>query len=127
MQHGVVGNLVNPVVEVGGGWQLSEEQQVGHLKEGAVLGKYFDRVTAILQDAAIPVDEGDIAAAGRCIHEGRIVKHQPKIIFAIPNLPEVHGAHGPVLNGKRVGAIRAIIGNGQSVLCHEGFSLVLDT
>ncbi len=44
--------------------QLPEHEQIGHLKKVALLGQLLDGITAIRQDARIPIHEGDSALAG---------------------------------------------------------------
>jgi len=63
VQHGVVSDAAHPLFQLGLGGQLPEQNQVGHLEEGALPRQLLDRVAAVTQDALIAVDEGDRALA----------------------------------------------------------------
>jgi hypothetical protein len=77
-------------------------EQVGNLEEAAVFRQHFDGVASVAKDAAIAVNKGDAAQAGRSIHERRIVGHEPKVVGAGLDLPQVHGPDCPILNGQVV-------------------------
>ena len=62
-------DVVHPLLELRARWQLAVDQQVSRLQERGALGELFDRVAAVLQDAALAVDVGDGAAAGRGVGE----------------------------------------------------------
>jgi hypothetical protein len=49
--------------------QLAVDEQVGHLGEVGVFGQVLDRVTAVAQDAGIPVDVGDRGGTGRGVRK----------------------------------------------------------
>ena len=59
MQHGVMRDLPGPVLVLLRRRQLAEEQQIRHLKIGAMLGQGLDVVAAIAQDAFVAVDKSD--------------------------------------------------------------------
>ena len=63
-----------------GGRQLAEEEQVGGLEVGALLGQLLDRVAAVGEDALVAVDVGDRAPARRGVHERRVVGHQAEVV-----------------------------------------------
>jgi hypothetical protein len=63
VDEGVVGDVVDPAVELLLGRQLAEDQQVGDLEVGALLAELFDRDPAVLKDARLAVDVGDRRAA----------------------------------------------------------------
>ena len=74
VNKGVVGDLLDPVVELLGIRELSVQDEVGDLEVARLLGQLLDRVTAVLEDPVVAVDKGDRAlGCGRC-HEGRIVE-----------------------------------------------------
>ena len=81
VQHGVVGDLVDPVVELAGRRQFAKQNQVGNFKKRAMLGQLLNGIAAILQNPAVAVDERDVAAAGSRVHEGRIVQHQAEVVI----------------------------------------------
>ena len=118
VQHGVVGDVVHPVVQLFLGGQFAEQQQVGDFQEGAALGENFDGISAIAQDALVAVDVGDGALARRRVHERRIVGHQPEIVGAGFDLPQIHGPDGAVVDRDGIGFVGAIIGDGECVLWH---------
>jgi hypothetical protein len=64
VQHGVVGDLVGPVLQFRLNGQLAEQDQVGDFEKGALLGELLDRITAITQDTLIAIYECDRALAG---------------------------------------------------------------
>ena len=86
---GVVADVLGPLVELRLVGQLAFVQQVGHFEEGRLLGDLLDRIAAIAQDAAVAVDEGDGAAAGGGVHEGRVVGHQAEIVVLHLDLAQV--------------------------------------
>ena len=59
VQHGVVRDVVDPVLQFFLGGQFAEEQQVGDFQERAVLGQNFDGIAAIAQDSLVAVNVGD--------------------------------------------------------------------
>ena len=58
----MVGDLEDPLVELGLGGQLAVDQEVGHLEVCRLLAELLDRVAAVLEDPGLAVDEGDRAA-----------------------------------------------------------------
>ena len=64
VQHGVVGDPADEVLELRRGRQLAVEQQVGDLEEVRLLGELLDRIAAVEQLALLAVDVGDRALAG---------------------------------------------------------------
>ena len=69
--------------------QLAEDEQVGHLEEGALLGELLDRIAPVAQDPGVAVEEGDRAAARGRVHEGRVVGHEAEVSVIDLDLPEV--------------------------------------
>ena len=84
------------------GGQLAEQDQVGRLEVVALLGQLLDGVAAVVQDALVAVDVGDGAPAVRGVQERRVVRHQPEVVGAGLDLPQVHGADGAVLDRQLV-------------------------
>lgn len=66
------GEHVGKLLEFPGSGQVPEDQQVSHLDERAVLGKFLDGEAAVAQDAFFPVDKSDCAFAGTGIGESGI-------------------------------------------------------
>ena len=125
VHHGVHGDGVDPVVELGLGGQLAEQDQIRRLEVGAGLGQLLDRVSAIHQDALVAVDVGDLALAGGGVHERRVVGAQPRVVAAGGNFLEVGGADGALRNRDLVGLPGAVVGNAQRV-GHMVIRLILD-
>ena len=73
VDKGVVGDVVDPAVELRPGGELAEDQQVGDLEEGGALAELLDRVAAVLEDSPLAVDVGDRRAAGGRVGEGRVI------------------------------------------------------
>src|SRR5450631_1150093 len=107
----MVGNLAYPAVELRGAWKLAVEQQVGDLEEGALGRELLDRVSPVLQDAGVTVEKCDCAPAGGRIHEGRVVRHQPKIGGISLDLAQVYGADRAVANRKLIRLPGPVVGN----------------
>ncbi|SIM92836.1 Uncharacterised protein [Mycobacteroides abscessus subsp. abscessus] len=72
MQQRVALDLGGEVLQLLRGGQLTVDEQVAHLDEGGLVGELLNRVTAVTQDAGVPVDVGD-GALRRCgVDETRI-------------------------------------------------------
>src|SRR5580658_6201385 len=74
VDEGVVRDLVAPLLELGLVRKLVVEKQVSHLEVGRGLGELLDGITAVAEDALVPVDEGDGALARGCSREARVVE-----------------------------------------------------
>ena len=61
-------------VEFGGGWQVAVQDEEGGFQEGRVLGKLFNGVSAVAQNAVVAVDVGDLGFARSGVDESG-VKH----------------------------------------------------
>ena len=121
VQHRVVRDVVDPLLQFLLGRQLAEQQQVSNFQKRAALGQNFNRIAAIAQDPFVAVNVGNGALAWRGVHERRVVRHQPEVLRAGFDLPQIHGPDRAVLDGHGVGLISAIVGDGESVLWHEMF------
>ncbi len=112
----VLGDLVRP----GGGFllprQLTVDQQGGHVEERHPPGELLDRVAPVPQDALLPVDEGDGAAAVRRVHEGWIIGEQPEVVVGSLDLAQVSGPDRTIGDRQFVGAARAAVGYVQHAL-----------
>jgi hypothetical protein len=64
-----------------------------------LLGELLDRVSAVLEDALVAVDERDLRARRRGVLERRVVRHQAEVVVAHLDLPEIHRLDGPVADG----------------------------
>src|SRR5213078_2364951 len=84
----------------------------------AALGKMLDRITAIAQDALVPVDVADGAPARGRIEESRIVRHEPGIVGRRLDLSQVDRANRAVLDGDLVLFGGAVVDDGKGVLGH---------
>jgi hypothetical protein len=122
MEHGVMGDLMDPILELAGGGQLAEQDQVGDFEEGAMLGQHFDGITAVAQNAPIAINVGDRAPAGGGVHEGRVIGHQAEVFRASLDLAQVHGADGAVFDWQGIGLAGTVIGDSDGVLRHRGTS-----
>jgi hypothetical protein len=113
-------DVVVPLLELRPVGQLALGQQVGHLEEAGLLGELLDRVAAVAQDPLVAVDVGDRAPAGRGVHERRVVGHQPEVVVAGLDLPEVDRLDGAIGNRKLVGLAGAIVGDGEGIAGGHG-------
>ncbi len=120
MEHGVVRDVMHPVLQFTGGRQFAEQKHVRHFKIGTVFGKNLDGITPVAQDSRVAVDVGDRAPAGRRVHESRVISHQAEIFRAGLDLAQIHRADGSVFNGKGVALAGTVVGDGYGVLRHPG-------
>ena len=118
VDEGVVGDVVDPAVELRAGRQLAEDQQVGDLEEGGALAELLDRVAAVFEDARVAVDVGDRGAAGGRVGEGRVVGQHAEFVLVDFDLAQVHGPHGAVGDRQLVGLAGAVVGDCQRVGAH---------
>ena len=88
MHHGVARDAIVEIRLLGGGRQLSVEQQVAGLEEVAVLGELIDRVAAIEQDALVAVDIGDLRLG--CCGRGKagIVGEHPGLAIELGDVDD---------------------------------------
>ena len=113
--EGVVGDVEGPALELGGGGELAEDQEVGDLEVGRVLAELLDRDAAVLEDAGLAVDVGDRGAAGGGVGEGRVVAHQAEVVVGDLDLPQVHRLDGPVGDLELVGLAGPVVGDAEGV------------
>ncbi len=99
VQHGVVCDVIGPALEFRLAGQFSKQQQVGNFQKRAPLRQNFDRIPAVTQYTSVSINIGNAAAARRCVHERRIVGHQPKIFWTGFYLPQAHRTDRAILNG----------------------------
>ena len=111
VDESVMGNVVGPGCQLFLARQFAKKDQVRDLQKAACLGELFDGITAVFQNPFVTIDECDRAFGGRGIHQSRIVGHQPEIVRVSFDLPQVHGAHGPIFNRQRVRFAGAIVRN----------------
>jgi hypothetical protein len=109
VQHGVVGDFGHPILELGRGGQFSEQDEIGHFEERALLGQLLDGVAPVAQDTLVAIDEGDGATARRRVHESRVIGHEPEVVGAGFEFAQVHGTNCPVLNGNLTGSLGTLI------------------
>ncbi len=119
VHHGVHGDLVGPRLQLVGGGQLAEQQQVGGLEEVALLGQLLDRVAPVHQDALVAVDVGDLAAARRGVHERRVVGGEAEVVRVGLDLAQVHRLDGAVGDRHFVLLAGAVVGDGEGI-GHKG-------
>src|ERR1039458_3290329 len=74
VDKGVVGDLMDPGVELLGGRQGTVQEQVRHLEVSRVLGELLDGIAAVLELARVTVDERDRALSRSRRHEGWVVQ-----------------------------------------------------
>src|ERR1019366_6553337 len=89
------------------------EEQVGDLQIGRLLGQLLDRVSAVLEDALLAVDEGDRRPARRRGHERRVIGHEPEVVLVGLDLAQLGGADRPVLDGNLVLLAGPVVGHRQ--------------
>ncbi len=95
--------------------QLAEQDQIGGLEEGALLGQLLDRVAPVHQDALVAVDVGDLAAARRGVHERRVVGGQAEVVRVGLDLAQVHRLDGAVGDRDVVLLAGAVVGDGERI------------
>src|SRR5690349_21704587 len=98
IDEGVIGDVFGPALELCSCREFTIEQQIRDFEVSALLRKLLDRISAILENAFVAVDEGDTTLARRCIHKRRVVRHQAKILVRNLDLTQVHGLDRAVLN-----------------------------
>ena len=118
VDDGVVRDLEYPRVELRGRGELPVEQQIGGLEERALLRELLDRVAPVAENALVAVDERERAAAGRRVHEGGVIRHQPEIVVGCLDLAQFRGADCSVLNRELVALASAVVDDGEGVLRH---------
>ncbi len=111
VEHRVVRDLPRPVLELRGGGQFTEENQVGRLEVVAFLGQLLDWIPAIEQDALVAVDIRDGAAAVRRVQKRRVVRHQAEVVWRDLDFPEIHRPDGAVGDGDFVRLPGAVVGD----------------
>jgi hypothetical protein len=122
MHHRVSLDVLFPGAEMMRVGQLALDHQVGDLEVVAVLGQVFDRIAAVAQDAFFAVDEGHLAPARSGVGEGRIIRHQAKILGAGLDVAEPGGAdHAALLDRNLVLFSGAVVGHGERVVSHGPF------
>src|SRR2546426_11036434 len=114
----VVRDLEHPRVQLRGRRELPVQQQVRGLEKRALLGELLDRVAAVAQNAARPVDVADGALARGRVDEPRVVREQTGIVFPCLDLTEVYRAYGAVLDRQLVLFPGAIVCDAETVLRH---------
>ena len=115
VHHGVHGDLVGPRLQLVGGRQLAEQDQIGGLEERALVGELLDRVAAIHQHALVAVDVGDLAAARRGVHERRVVGSEAEVVVARLDLAQIHRLDGAVGDRDVVLLAGAVVGDGEGI------------
>jgi hypothetical protein len=76
VHHRVIAHVPRERLQLLAGRKLAVHQQPGHLEKAALFGELFDRIAAVLQDAAVAVDEGDAAGAGSGVAEAGIQRDE---------------------------------------------------
>ena len=123
MQHGVVRNIVDPLLQLIRCGKLAEHQEVRYFKESTVLRQHLNGIPTIAKNAAIAVNESNTAVAGRSVHERWIVGHEAEVVSSGLDLPQIHCPDCAVLNRQLVILGIAIISDRQAIRCHREISL----
>ena len=119
VDEGVIGDVVRPLRELFFVGKIAAQQKICGLQVTALLRELFDRVSAVLEDSFVAVDECDGAAARRRVHECRVVSHQAEIIGAVFDLTQIGRANCAVGDRKLVRLARPIVGDGDGVTGHR--------
>ena len=122
VKHRVKRDLARPGVELIGGRQLAEEDQIGRLEIVAVFGELFNRVSAIEEHALVAVDVRDAAPAVRGVHQRRVVGHHAEVVRSRFDLAQIHRPDGAVVNREVVLLSGAVIDDRQR-LAHRRLRL----
>ena len=99
MDHAVV-----EVFLLGLGRKFAVKQQVTGLQEVAIFGQLLDRIAAVLQNAGIAVDVGDLGLAARGGGKTRIIGKHAGLGIEFRDVDHI-GADGAVQNRKIVGLV----------------------
>ena len=122
MHHRVNLDVVLPALVMLAIGQLALDDQIRHLEIVALLGKLFDRISAVAQDSLVAVDIRDPAAARRGVGERGIVRHQPEVIFADFDLPQIRRAnHVAFFDRQLIFLPGPIVRHTQRVVSHQLF------
>jgi hypothetical protein len=118
----VDGDLADPFLELLGRRQVAVDEQIGDLEIGRLLGELLDRVAAVLEDAVLAVEVGDLRATRRRVHERRVVGHEPEVVVGDLDLAEVRRADRAVHDLDLVAAARPVVGDGERVPSVLGYA-----
>jgi hypothetical protein len=125
VQHGVMSDVGDKVLQLHLGRQFAVEDQIGDLQKRAFLRKLLDGIPSITKNALVAINEGDRALTRRCVQKRRIVAHKPEIFRAGLNLTQIGCANCTRGNRQLVRSAGALIHNIQSFLVHETDSFPL--
>ena len=122
-------HVLRELLQLFGGGQLPFQEQPRHLEERGLFGQLLDRIAAVLQDALVAVDEGDLRLARGRVREGRVVSHEAEIVLVHLDLAEVESLDGPLFDGELVALPGAVVRDRHAVFpghgailarCHSG-------
>ena len=119
MHHGVVGDALAEVLELGRGRQVAFQQQVGDLDEVGVLRQLLDRVAAVQQHAGIAVDIGDLAVAARGRAVAGVEGEDAEVTVELADIDHVR-ADGAGQHRQARAAVRPVQRDGDGRLCRSG-------
>src|SRR5215212_672877 len=114
VQKRVVGDLVDPAVQLILRRKLAVQQQVGDLQKCGALGELLDRVAAVFEDAGVAVDVGDRASAGGGVHEPWIVSGEPRLIVD-SNLFQICGPNRAVGDRDLILLTRPVVADAERI------------
>src|SRR6202158_90339 len=118
VEERVMSDRVHPVATLGGIGQLTVNQEVGDLEEGAAFGQLLDRIAAIAEDAALAIDEGDRAPTTRRVEEGGIIAEQSRAGPIGGDLLKVGSGNRTVPDRHLVATTGSVVRDAQRLFCH---------
>src|SRR3954447_13879564 len=113
--EGVVGDVVDPALELGGRRELAKDQEVSDLEVGGVLAELLDGDAAVLEDSLLAVDEGDRRTTGGGVGEGRVVAHEAEVVIRDLDLAKIHRLDGSVVDLDLVELSGPVVGDAEGV------------
>ena len=79
VNEGVMRDVVGPVFQLRFRRQFAAQKQIGGFEIRALLGEFFDRISAVAKDAFVAIDERDLAGTRRRVAKRRVVAHHSEI------------------------------------------------
>src|SRR5438046_1899542 len=115
VEEGVIRDRVLPLLELRFRRKLAGEKQPRRFEIARFLRELFDRITAMLEDSFVAVDERDGAATRGGVHERRVVGHQSEVVVARFDLTKISSLDRPFFDRDFIGLAGPIVCDRQGV------------
>jgi hypothetical protein len=112
---GVVRDLIDPLVVLVFGRQVTVDQEVRHLQISGLLAQLLDWNAPVLQDALLPIYVGDGAPATRRVRIARIVGHKAEVVLVDLDSPEIHRTYRAIFYLHVIVSPRAIVPDSKAI------------